>query len=204
MNNFINVCPNCFAEKQIETQCPTCGYEETLSEQNPLYIKPRTILNQRYLIGNVIGHGGFGITYIGWDTTLERKVAIKEFLPTTLATRLSEMNGGYIRYTVRSTGNQEEAFKKGLEKFKQEARILAELTHENIVRVLDYFEAYNTGYIIMEYVGQEDLSQLLKRQPEKRLSVEDAIGIFAVLSALKVIHAHRFITKIFLCKILGC
>jgi len=191
MSNFSHLCPNCFADKQTAEQCPSCGYEETLSQQNPLYIKPRTLLNQRYLIGNVIGHGGFGITYLGWDSTLERKVAIKEFLPTTLATRISETNEGNTRYTVMHTGNQEEAFKKGLKKFKKEAKILAELTHENIVRVIDYLEAYNTGYIVMEYVGQEDLSQLLKRQPEKRFSVKEALEIFLpILSALKVIHAN--------------
>jgi predicted amidophosphoribosyltransferase len=73
MNNFTHLCPNCFADKQTAKQCPSCGYEETSAQQNPLYIKPRTILNQKYLIGNVIGHGGFGITYIGWDTVLEKK-----------------------------------------------------------------------------------------------------------------------------------
>ncbi len=191
MNNFIHVCPHCFTNKQNANQCPSCGYEETSSQLNPLYLKPRTILNQRYLIGNVIGHGGFGITYIGWDTTLERKVAIKEFLPTTLATRISETNDGHTKYTVMHTSNQEEAFKKGLKKFKKEAGILAKLSHENVVRVIDYLETYNTGYIIMEYVGQEDLSQLIKRQPEKRLSVDETLGIFLqILSALKVIHAN--------------
>jgi serine/threonine protein kinase len=189
MNNFTHLCPNCFADKQTAKQCPSCGYEETSAQQNPLYIKPRTILNQKYLIGNVIGHGGFGITYIGWDTVLEKKVAIKEFLPTTLATRISETNDGNTRYTVMHTSNQEDTFKIGLKKFKKEAKILAEFSHENIVRVIDYFEAYNTGYIVMEHAGQEDLYQLLKA--EKRFSVEKALDIFLpILSALKVIHAN--------------
>jgi serine/threonine protein kinase len=191
MNNFIHLCPNCFADKQTAKQCPSCGFEETVSQQNPLYIKPRTLLNQRYLIGNVIGHGGFGITYLSWDLNLKRKVAIKEFLPTVLATRISETEGGSTRYTVMHTGNQEQAFQIGLKKFLKEARILAGFAHENIVRVIDYFEAYNTGYIVMEYVGLEDLSQLIKRQPQKRLEVVEALDIFfPILNALKVIHAN--------------
>jgi len=191
MNNFTHLCPNCFADKQTAKQCPSCKYDETSAPQNPLYIKPRTILNKEFVIGNVIGHGGFGITYISWDITLKRKVAIKEFLPTTLATRISETNDGNTRYTVMHTSNEEDTFKTGLKKFKKEAQILAKLTHENIVRVIKYFEAYNTGYIVMEYVGQEDLSQLVKRQPEKRFSVEKALDIFwPILNALKVIHAN--------------
>jgi len=189
MNNFTHLCPNCFADKQTAKQCPSCEYEETSAQQNPLYIKPRTILNKEFVIGNVIGHGGFGITYISWDIELKRKVAIKEFLPTTLATRISETNDGNTRYTVMHTSNEEDTFKTGLKKFKKEAQFLAELTHENIVRVIKYFEAYNTGYIVMEYAGQEDLSQLLKT--EKRFSVEKALGIFLpILNALKVIHAN--------------
>jgi serine/threonine protein kinase len=184
-------CPNCFADKQTATQCPSCGYKETLTEQNPLYLKPRTLLNQRYLIGNVIGHGGFGITYMSWDCKLERKIAIKEFLPTALATRTWETNEGQIKYTVTAIGAQKEAFKIGLKKFLKEAKILASFTHDNIVRVIDYFENYETGYIVMEYVGQEDLSQLVKRQPEKRLPVAAALKIFLpILNALKIIHAN--------------
>jgi serine/threonine protein kinase len=191
MNNFTHICPNCFADKQTATQCPSCGYEETLTEQNPLYLKPRTLLNQRYLIGNVIGHGGFGITYMSWDIKLERKVAIKEFLPTALATRTSETSDGKTKYTVTAIGAQKEAFKIGLKKFLKEAKILAGFTHENIVRVIDYFENHDTGYIVMEYVGQEDLSQFIKRQSEKRLTVAQALEIFfPILNALKVIHAN--------------
>jgi serine/threonine protein kinase len=186
-----NICPNCFANKQTAKQCPSCGYEETLAPQNPLYLKPRTLLNQRYLIGTVIGHGGFGITYVGWDNKLERKVAVKEFLPTVLATRTSETNGEETKYTVMAIGNQEKAFEMGLKKFLKEAKILAGFAHENIVRVLDYFESHDTGYIVMEYVGQEDLAQLIKRQPEKQLTVAQALDIlFPILDALKVIHAN--------------
>jgi len=189
MNNFIFMCPNCLADKQTAKQCPSCGYEETLSQQNPLYIKPRTILNQRYLIGNVIGHGGFGITYISWDIKLKRKIAIKEFLPTTLATRIEKNEGDNTRYTVTHTGNQAQAFQLGLKKFLKEARILAGFAHENIVRVIDYFESNNTGYIVMEYVGEEDLSKLIKQRSDKRLSVEEALEIFLpILNALKVVH----------------
>jgi serine/threonine protein kinase len=108
-----------------------------------------------------------------------------------LATRTSETNGEETKYTVMAIGNQEKAFEMGLKKFLKEAKILAGFAHENIVRVLDYFESHDTGYIVMEYVGQEDLAQLIKRQPEKQLTVAQALDIlFPILDALKVIHAN--------------
>ena len=67
--------------------CPYCGYELGSSAENALHMQPGTILSDRSLIGKVIGYGGFGVTYIAWDQTLQQRVAIKEYLPSEFATR---------------------------------------------------------------------------------------------------------------------
>lgn len=98
------VCYGCFAEKEPGIPCPHCGFYEG-DEQPYLALPLGTILNGRYLVGKVLGIGGFGITYLGYDLTLEIKVAIKEYMPSALATRHSDhysvvlTGGGWRRIT---------------------------------------------------------------------------------------------------------
>ena len=75
-------CMNCMEQYEDEYEiCPYCGYIEGTVEEESYYMEPGSILNKHYIVGNVLGTGGFGTTYIGWDYELERKVAIKEYLP---------------------------------------------------------------------------------------------------------------------------
>lgn len=116
--------------------CPHCGFVEGAGGTNgetdealPL----RTLLNNRYLIGRAIGAGGFGITYIAWDTLLENRVAIKEYFPADAAARSRE--GLEVRSRSRST---RELFDDGLSRFLAEARTLARFQDESgIVQVRD-------------------------------------------------------------------
>ena len=96
--------------------CPYCGYVEGTQPENTLHIEPGSILNNRYIIGKVLGYGGFGVTYIAWDSLLEQKVAIKEFLPSEFATRML----GRMEITIFS-GDKEKQFMEGLVKFVEEA-----------------------------------------------------------------------------------
>ncbi len=66
-------------------RCPHCGYEQA-AEPFPFGVRPGTILRGRYLVGRVLGQGGFGITYVGYDLTLELKVAVKEYFPAGIVT----------------------------------------------------------------------------------------------------------------------
>lgn len=68
--------------------CPHCGYIEGMKAEEATHMKPGTLLYSRYTIGKVLGFGGFGVTYIGWDGKLEQKVAIKEYLPSEFSTRM--------------------------------------------------------------------------------------------------------------------
>jgi serine/threonine protein kinase len=175
--------------------CPHCNYDEQDYQASALHIKPRTILHDRYVIGNAVGQGGFGITYIGKDIVLNKKVAIKEYLPTMLAARAPYETQENTRYTVvpwDNAQNRKDKLKEGLNSFLEEARRLAELDHENIVRVINFFEENNTAYIVMEYAGQENLSDLLKRRGGT-LPVQEALNILLpILDALKQIHAKQF------------
>lgn len=81
-------CMRCmeFYDPQFDI-CPYCGYEENSVKKELLHIDAGTVLAERYLIGNALGFGGFGVTYIGYDRKLKRRVAIKEYLPSEFATR---------------------------------------------------------------------------------------------------------------------
>ena len=128
------VCYGCFAEKEPGKFCTKCGFNEN-DEQPYLALPLGTILNGRYLVGKVLGIGGFGITYLGYDLTLEIKVAIKEYMPSALATRHPD------HYSVALTGRVEQDFQYGMERFLDEAKILAKLqSTPHIVSVQNYFK----------------------------------------------------------------
>lgn len=123
-----------------------------------IYIKPGTILHGRYTVGEVLGNGGFGITYFGQDNSLQMKVAIKEFFPRALVTR-----NNTISENVECI-NSQELFENEKSKVIKEARILAKFAKTpGIVNVLEYFEENNTAYIVMEYIEGGTLKEAIKR-----------------------------------------
>src|SRR5262245_11296070 len=82
-----NVCLGCMEPATGEPVCPKCGYAVGEMPKSALYLMPGTILREQYLVGRVLGHGGFGITYLGFDLNLNRKIAIKEYFPGGVAMR---------------------------------------------------------------------------------------------------------------------
>ena len=132
-----HLCYNCFQEKPEEAgPCPYCGFDlEENVKKYPVALRAGTVLNGRYIIGRVLGQGGFGITYLAWDTKLEAKVAVKEFMPGELATRV---DGTIVSVLAES---KTEAFTYGAERFQEEARTLAKFMGQpNIAGVTDYFD----------------------------------------------------------------
>ena len=113
---------------------------------------------QDFEFHRVLGHGGFGITYLGWNVALDIAVAIKEYLPADLAMREQDMS-----VLPKSSGDEAD-FQWGLDRFLDEARVMARFKHPNIVQVQHFFQAHGTAYIVMEYVEGETLSDLLKRR----------------------------------------
>ena len=84
---------------QASGKCPYCGFDTKTYEYNNRWLPLEHILAGKYLLGRVIGEGGFGITYIGWDLNMEVRVAIKEYFPVGLASR--EIRGT-SQYTISS------------------------------------------------------------------------------------------------------
>jgi len=142
-----------------------------------------------YELKAILGQGAFGITYRARDTTLDRDVAIKEYLPTTLALR-----EGRTTVMPRSPEHAEQ-FAWGRERFLEEARILARLDLTTaIVRVYDFLEANGTAYMIMALVEGETLAKRLLR--EQRLT-PDAVErmLYPLLDGLEELHAASFLHR---------
>ena len=141
-----------------------------------------------YVIGTVIGKGGFGITYLALDTNLDQRVAIKEFLPVELATR---SNNSHVHPISEEHSN---TYGWGLNRFVTEARTLAKFRHPNVVRVMSVFEANSTAYMVMEYERGESLENLIKA---KKFTGEAKLRslVMPLLDGLKVVHEAGFIHR---------
>src|SRR5215813_5499547 len=142
-----------------------------------------------YELKSILGQGAFGITYRARDVTLGRDVAVKEYLPTTLALR-----EGRTTVLPRSPEHAEQ-FAWGRERFLEEARTLARLDRTPaIVRVYDFFEANGTAYMVMGLVEGENLNKRLLR--EGRLTPEAAERVlFPLLDGLEEVHAIGFLHR---------
>ena len=148
--------------------CPHCGYEENTLPEEAFHLVPGTMIGKRYTVGKVLGFGGFGVTYIGYDELTDKKVAIKEYLPSEFATRMPSQT----KVTIYS-GEKTEQFGLGMSKFVEEAKKLAKLSETSeIVNVYDCISENDTAYIIMELLEGESLKQYLDRK--KKVSVEEA------------------------------
>lgn len=187
-------CYNCFQSMPDEaTVCPSCGYNASAQTGKfPMALPPGTVLNGRYILGRVLGQGGFGITYVAQDHKTGSLVAVKEYFPDTMAAR----TGGPS--VSAYTGQREENFLYGKECFLNEAKTLAEfIGNPNIVRVHSYFEENNTAYFVMDYVQGTSLQDYLKQRG--RLSWEETKHILEpVIEALASVHSrgviHRDVT----------
>ena len=182
------LCYGCFQEKEPGAICPHCGFDEN-EEQPYLALPLGTLLNGRYMLGKVLGVGGFGITYLGFDLTLEIKVAIKEYMPSAIATR------GPDRYNVTQTGRAED-YQYGMDRFLDEAKILAKLQNTpHIVSVQNYFQENNTAYFVMEYIDGMSLKAYLATQGE-RIPYTQALTILEpIMEALIQVHSMNLLHR---------
>lgn len=141
-----------------------------------------------YEVKSVLGRGAFGVTYLALDKNLDQLVAIKEYFPREFSSRDSG-------FTVHpSTGESQELFEWGLDRFIREAQTLAKFKHHNIVRVMSVFELNNTAYMVMEYEQGEELSRRYKMK--KNLSEQELLNIFLpILDGLKLVHDAGFIHR---------
>ena len=176
--------------------CPKCQYQNELYYANPRCLKPGTLLNNRFYVGIVLGEGGFGVTYIGWDTILDMTVAIKEYFPANVASR--DCTASLTNDINIFGGRSEQEYKLGLERYIREARTLSKF-HDlhGIVDIRDFFHENNTAYLVMEYLKGPTLEEHIKQYG--RMKPEYVFQIMKpVMRSLEKIHqagmVHRDIS----------
>ena len=185
-------CSNCFHEyDEAFGLCPNCGYVEGEACAEAYCLAPGTRITDRYIIGETLGLGGFGITYKAWDVQLNTALAIKEYFPCGMVNRIA---GDPTVFMVAS--KRAEEFQYGKRRFLDEARNMAKFSsHHNIVNVFNYFEANNTVYIVMEYLDGMTLSQTLQAQ-NGPLPVSRCVSIaIDICDALESIHKEEILHR---------
>lgn len=194
-------CLNCFKEYDaIYEVCPYCGFVDGTPPKELYHLHPGEILHGRYIVGTVVGYGGFGIIYRVWDAHMEQPAAIKEYFPSGLVNRTPGQ-----RDVIVYSGKSQEIFEAGLERYLLEARNMAAFSHPNIVSLFDFFEENNTAYIVMELLDGISLKTYLLQNGGK-ISCEEMLEVMLpIMDALEEMHKHHIIHRdvspdnIFLC-----
>jgi serine/threonine protein kinase len=145
------------------------------------------ILNQRYTIKKAIGQGGFGITYLAFDSLLDQEVCIKELYISGYSSRKEDL-------TIATTSVQGFSFKELVASFVKEAKKLAKFRHPNIVRVTDVFHANGTAYMVMDYIKGETLSQIIKKGGAL-IDKKSTDFFYMLLDAVETIHQKKILHR---------
>lgn len=185
------LCYYCFSEKPDGSPCPYCGYiPGMLRERYPLALPEGSVLSGRYIIGRVLGQGGFGITYVAQDWRSKQLVAIKEYFPDTAATRSGSIS------VVTFTGERAELFQYGKDRFADEAKAISRfINHPNIVTIYSFFEENNTAYYVMEYIQGENLLNYLTRHGGKTTFADAKRLLYPIMDALTAVHSVGLIHR---------
>lgn len=201
------LCMGCMTElKNPGLPCPHCGFDirryQRPANSLPLY----EIVNGKYLLGRVLGVGGFGITYLAWDFYQGKRVCVKEYFPRTIAVR----NRGGRTYSEQISvsiycGSEaytqhldkvQFAYRRGLEDYIREAENLSRYyLMPGIVSIRDFFYGNNTAYIVMEYIDGIDMKRYAKFRGG-RLYPEEVFSLLKdVLKALDTVHRDKIIHR---------
>ncbi len=185
-----NICTNCMQGQLLPSgQCNCCGQVNRGGGRLPNALPDRYLLHGQYYIGRVIGAGGFGITYLAWDTRNSCRVAVKELFPKDIVSRM------YGQTRVVTSQGKEEDFSHLEKRFLDEARLLIRLkNHRQILQVYHLFPDNQTAYFVMEYLSGVNLKEWLKRNgkmPWNQLSVY----IRQIMDSLEILHGANQIHR---------
>ncbi len=176
------ICYSCMKEHQNDT-CPYCGFNNDNYEVAHHHLIPMTILGEKYMLGRVLGEGGFGITYVGIDVKLGIMLAIKEYYPAGFVTREHSSDVHVFK------GEQSDFFYSHKDKFLGEAKRLARLRNlPGIVSVGDFFEQNNTAYIVMEYIKGQTYKEYINKMGGSIQSEQVFDMMKPVMQSLAKVH----------------
>lgn len=172
--------------------CPVCGRVYGNWAWESIALRPGTILDGKYLVGEMLGRGGFGITYLGFDLLLEQKVAIKEYFPLS-AGLVTRENGSTVVW--HTTMLEKTCTEQGFSSFLKEARKMAKLGGiPGVVGVKSVFIENETAYIVMDYVEGETLQRKLER--EGPMDFDTCVRLLTpVIQALGQVHSHGIVHR---------
>ena len=185
-------CMNCMKEyEEGQAKCPRCGYVRGTRPREIYHLYPEMELADRYIIGTLVGFGGFGVLYRAWDRKLEHMVAIKEYYPAGMVTRIPGQ-----KEVILYTGKKHDEYKNGLTRFLDEARNTARFSsNPNIVNVFDFFEENGTAYMVMEFLEGVSLKEYISRAGG-RLPWQQAVEIgLRIIDALKDVHGAKILHR---------
>lgn len=188
-------CMNCMEEyNEKQNKCPHCGYVNLQPINVEWYLPQETTLQRRYLVGNVLRENENEIIYIGWDSVLEKRIAIKEYYPVPCVQRAA----GQKELSYQSE-EEKAQFMRGLEKFISEAQQLARFREDTgVIRIYDSFEENGTAYTIIEYTdglrapivtGKSEVISKW-RQQKKAFHIGWGISVVAILVLLVLIFVE--------------
>lgn len=179
-------CMNQIDEKM--TVCPHCGFNEVTLRQESYYLNPGTVIGGKYIVGKALSYGGYTVTYLGLDAEKNRKVVIKEYLPSDFSTR----SEGDTEVTIYS-GDACDQFEQGLTTFLNEANRIQQLQNpQGIMHVYDCVAENDTGYVISEYLEGKTLKQIMEEG--RRFSVQEAKDfVCRILEGLRLVHPLNII-----------
>lgn len=185
-------CPNCFKPLNGQKTCVYCNFNYENQKTYNGALEPFTVLNNKYIVGRVLGRGGFGITYKVKDISRNIFYAVKEYMPSEYSSR----SDGTKTVKPFADKKSQYVFKHGKEKYVEEARTLIKLKNDPIVvDILDYFEENNTAYLVMEFLDGTDLRGMAKKNGGK-IDPDFAKNVFVIVaSSLVEIHKKNILHR---------
>ena len=187
------LCCGCFHSLPENARiCPHCGFDpyDYEARRIPEALAPNTILGGKYLVGKMLGKGGFGITYIGYHLALDAVVAIKELFPAGVVLRNTKSNTASPNNSMVSLAGSgmKAPYEKTLRDFIREAKTVWEIDLPGVVKITDCFEENGTAYMVMKYIAGKSLKEYLKTNGKPMPEREVLRLLHPVVRSLQELH----------------